>query len=424
MSVSLQRPLDALIVGGGMITHDQILPALYHLQRSGAIGRLQIVALNSAPLRFLSDAPQLAAAFPGQVFEPLPSLDEPPERAFPDLFKDAIAALPPYQLVVVAVPDPLHFPVIREALAHDQHVLSVKPLVLKHAEAAEIEQTARQRGLFVGVEYHKRFDRRSLEARLQYRAGRLGEFRCGHAKLIEPYAYRHSNFQNWFTKDKSDPFTYIGCHYVDLVYFITGLRPVEVSVRGVEGRFPNGNAGYLWSSGQVVWENGAVLSVTNGLGYPDEGPGTNDQGLCLFCEGNDCGAYLDHDDQYRGCSYGYVDSKNGAKFRYVSPDYFRLVPWEGDGLRPVGYGYDSVEALVHAALRVNAATEGHRGEASLARRREAIDEIDRRGILATPANSSINELVIEAARQSIATRGRHVAIDYAPAPRVHWRDLP
>ena len=161
-----------------------------------------------------------------------------------------------------------------------------------------------------------------MDARRQYRAGRFGEFRCGEAKLIEPYYYRHSNFQNWFTKENSDPFTYIGCHYVDLVYFITGLRPVEVSVRGVEGKFPNGNAGYLWSIGQVVWENGAVLSVINGLGYPDEGAGTNDQGLCLYCEGDDCGGMIRHDDQFRGVSHGYVDRRSGARLPLRQPRLF------------------------------------------------------------------------------------------------------
>jgi predicted dehydrogenase len=421
MSASAQRKLDVLIVGGGMITHDQLLPSIYHLQRLGLVGLIRIAALNAAPLRTLAEAPQLAEAFPGRGFEPHPALDEPPQRMFPDLYKDVIAALPPCQLVVVAVPDHLHYPVIREALAHDQHVLSVKPLVLKHAQGVEIGQTAHRRGLFVGVEYHKRFDRRALEARLQYRGGRLGEFRCGEAKLVEPYSYRLSNFQNWFTKENSDPFTYIGCHYVDLVYFITGLRPVEVSVRGVEGKFPNGNVGYLWSCAQVIWENGAILSVTNGLGYPDEGPGTNDQGLCMFCEGPGCGAYLHHDDQYRGCSYGYVDRKSGAMFRYISPDYFRLVPWEGEGQRPVGYGYDSVEALVQAAIRVNAAAEGVAGEEAIARRQKVLEETDRRGILATPANSFINELVIEAARLSIAQSGRHVMIGYAPSPGVRLR---
>ena len=102
----------------------------------------------------------------------------------------------------------------------------------------EIEKLALEKGRFVGVEYHKRFDRRSLVARRSYALGQFGEFVMGEAKLIEPYYYRHSNFQNWFTCDRTDPFTYIGCHYVDLVYFITGLKPVEVSLKGREREVP------------------------------------------------------------------------------------------------------------------------------------------------------------------------------------------
>jgi predicted dehydrogenase len=406
------------VVGGGMITHDQILPALYHLQRLGRAGGIRVVATSSVRLRVLAEEPVFADAFPGHRFEPAPALDQPPEAKFPELYRDVVAALPPRSLVIVAVPDHLHDDVIRAALACDQNVLSVKPLVLQYAQAAEIEQVARSKGLFVGVEYHKRFDRRALDARLQYARGRFGQFRCAEAKLVEPYFYRRSNFQNWFTTDHSDPFTYIGCHYVDLVYFITGLRPVEVSVRGVEGRFPNGNTGFLWSIGQVVWENGALLSVLNGLGYPDQGAGTNDQGLCLFCEGDQCGAIIRHDDQYRGVCHGYVDRRAGAAFRFVSPDYFRLVPWEGEGLRPVGYGYDSIEALVLAARRVNAAGDGLPAADALARRQEVLETIDRRGILATPGNSYINELVTEAARRSITAAGRPATIDYAAVPAV------
>jgi predicted dehydrogenase len=410
--------IDVAIIGGGMITNDQILPSIYHLQRLGHVGEIGICALNSAPLRALAESAAFQEAFPGQGFRAWPALGQPPEKTFPSLFEEVIASLPARSLVVVAVPDHFHAPVIQAALAHDQNVLSVKPLVLKYCQSVEIEKLARDKGLFVGVEYHKRFDRRSLEARLQYRRGRFGQFRCGEAKLVEPYYYRHSNFQNWFTRENSDPFTYIGCHYVDLVYFITGLRPAEVSVRGVEGKFPNGNVGYLWSLGRVTWENGAILSLLNGLGYPDEAAGSNDQGLCMFCEGDNCGGIIRHDDQFRGVSHGYLDHRSGAAFRYVSPDYFRLVPWEGDGLKPVGYGYDSIEASVLAAIRVNAPAEGASGDAALARRRQVLEEIDRRGIIATPANSSINELVTEAARLSIAAAGRTATIDYAGEPSV------
>lgn len=411
-------PIQVTIVGGGMITHDQILPSIYHLQRQGQVGPIRICAINSPPLKALAEAPRFAEAFPGQSFESFPAVTEKPDKTFPDLFKEVVAAMAPHNLVVVAVPDHFHEPVIRFALEHDQHVLSVKPLVLKYAQSVQIEKLAHDRGLFVGVEYHKRFDRRSLDARGNYRRGRFGQFRCGEAKLVEPYYYRHSNFQNWFTRENSDPFTYIGCHYVDLVYFITGLKPVEVAVKGVEGKFPNGNVGYMWSIGHVVWENGAILSLLNGLGYPDEGAGTNDQGLCMFCEGDNCGSLIRHDDQFRGVSHGYTDRQAGAAFRYINPDYFRLVPWEGEGLKPVGYGYDSVEASVQAAIRVNQAAAGKPASEALACRQQAIEQIDRRGIIATPANSFINELVTEATRLSITQGGRQVTIDYSGTPGV------
>ncbi|HLY17152.1 MAG TPA: Gfo/Idh/MocA family oxidoreductase, partial [Bryobacteraceae bacterium] len=233
---------QALIIGGGMITHDQLLPSLYHLQRQGRIAAISVCASRFSTVRDLSRAPALQRAFPAQSFRPYPETDGPPR---PELYREALAALPPRQVVVVAVPDQLHYEVVMAALARDQHVLCVKPLALSRRHAQAIGREARSRGLLVAAEYHKRFDDRSLMARRQYRAGDFGEFRLGHARLFEKWNYRHSNFQNWMTADNSDAFTYIGCHYVDLVHFITGLLPVSVSVYGVRDRFPNGNEGFL-----------------------------------------------------------------------------------------------------------------------------------------------------------------------------------
>ena len=415
--------IRAVVVGGGMITADLLLPSLYHLKRRGTLGEIAVCALSSGPLRALAAAAEIQAAFPGQSFTACPELDEPVEKTDPGLFMQVISRLPPRQLVVVAVPDQAHHAVVMEALRCDQHVLCVKPLVLKHAQAVEIARTARERGLFVGVEYHKRFDRRSLLARRDYRAGRFGEFVMGEARLIEPYSYRSSNFQNWFTPEATDPFTYIGCHYVDLVCFITGLRPTEVSVAGVRRRFPNGKEGFLWSSGRVRWENGALLSVTNGLGYPDLAAGSNDQGLLMYCEGEGRSGMIRHDDQDRGVGYAYLDGigPGGSHFNYVSPDFFRLVPWEGEGMRPVGYGYESVEAIVDAVLRVERAAEGLSASAGLEARRRVCEEIDARGLLATPTNSAVNEMVVEAARESILADGLSVSIIHGREPRTEPR---
>jgi D-galacturonate reductase len=329
---------EVVVVGGGMITYDLILPSLYHLQRTGIVGEIKVCALDSAPLKALKSSKEMKEAFPGQDFMAFPSLTEPEENKFPELYKEVISTMKQRQLVVVAMPDQLHYPVVMEALKHDQHVLCVKPLVLKYIQAAEIERIALEKGLFVGVEYHKRFDRRSLMAKRSCELGHFGEFVMGEAKLIEPYYYRSSNFQNWFTCDKTDPFVYIGCHYVDLVYFITGLKPVEVSVSGVKGKFPNGNKAYMWAHGRVRFENDALLSVIDGLGYPDQAAGSNDQSLQMFFEGKGKTGMIKHNDQFRGVEHSYLEGIGcgGSHFNYVSPDFYKLVPWEGKGYKPIG----------------------------------------------------------------------------------------
>ena len=417
------KPVDVTIIGGGMITNDLILPSIYHLQRTEVVGNINICALNNVPLKALKENKEIQEAFPGQNFTSYPSLSESPNKNFPELYKEVMAKTSPRQAVVVAVPDPLHYEIVREALQNNQHILCVKPLVLKYEQAKEIEKTAFAKGLFVGVEYHKRFDRRALIAKRSYELGHFGEFIMGEAKMIEPYFYRFSNFQNWFTTDKTDPFVYVGCHYVDLVYFITGLKPTEVSVSGIKGNFPNGNEGYLWAHGRVKYENGALLSVIDGLGYPDAGAGSNEQCLTMFCEGKDKSGMIKHNDQFRGVTHCFLEDIGcaGSQFNFVSPDFYRLVPWEGKGYKPVGYGFDSVAATINTIHRIETEVVSLSEDESLKKRREIIKEVDEKGIIATPANSYINELVVEAARMSILSDGDAVRIIYGEKPHVSPR---
>lgn len=405
------------IVGGGMITKDQILPSLYHVQRQGVIGEIAICALQARPLKALADSETFARAFPGQSFRAFPSVDGDLDEPHPDLFRQVIEQMPRRNIVVAAVPDQLHYDVIMTALRNDQHVLSVKPLVLKASQSAEIEREAAARGLLVGIEYHKRFDDRSLLARRRYREGLFGEFKLGTARLLEKWYYRHSNFQNWCTVENSDAFTYIGCHYVDLMHFITGLLPVAVSVYGVRDRYPNGNEGFLWTDARVVWNNGACLNVQNALGFPDDAPGTNVQGLTMYCADGDRGAWIEHHDQFRGIQHCYTAAPAAPSLNaYSEPstEYFQYLDLGGPGLVPVGYGLRSIEYIVRAAIRVESAAPGQGVQ--------LLKEYDKTGVMATPANSRYNELVLEAGRLSILNGGREAVIDYEPVPSVRLRE--
>jgi len=409
--------VSVCIVGGGMITQVQILPSLYQLQRAGILGDLHVCALNSAPLRTLASDETLLKAFPRQSFIAHPSLETDPGKNLPDLFREIIAALPRHSIVVVAVPDQMHDGVLKVALDHEHHVLCVKPLVLRHAQAEAIAEQALAKGLMVGVEYHKRFDDINLIERRLWREGRFGEFKLGHADLHECWYYRHSNFQNWCTCENSDAFSYIGCHYVDLVHFLTGLLPVSVSVYGIKDKYPNGREGYLWTDGRVVWENGAVLNVQNSLGYPDEGPGGNYQGLRLFGSNGDTGTMVNHNDQFRGVEHAYAargSSPGDTQFSQPNPTYFQYLDLGGEGLTPAGYGFRSIAHIVGKIQECRALPD-------LKARQAFIRKVDDEGVMATPRNSAFNELVMEAGRLSILNGGREVAITYGAHAGVAFK---
>ncbi len=406
---------NVAIIGGGMITEVQILPSLYQLQRLGVINEISVSALNGAPLKKLAESASLKSAFPGQGFRAYPDFTRvDPDQHFPDLYKTALDDAGENNIAFIALPDQLHYGAIKEALERNLHVISVKPLVLNYDQSLEIETIAEKKGLFVGVEYHKRADDRSLIARSRYRKGLFGEFKMGQAHLVEPWYYRDSNFQNWCTMENSDMFSYIACHYIDLVHFITGLLPAEVSVYGIVDEYPNGNKGYLYTDGRVIWENGAVLNVQNALGYPNVGPGGNSQGMMLFFRGDHDGGFLFHQDQYRGVKHSLLskgDEPGATRYLETSPDYFQLVEYGGKGLEPVGYGFRSIKKLVEAAVSVATAP-------GLQEKSEQIKKIDDSGILATPANSYFNELVMEAGRMSITNGGQPVGISYGEKASV------
>src|SRR5215510_8661905 len=132
------------VIGGGMITHDQILPSLYQLRRNGMIGDIQVCGQRSSTLRNLKDSPLLRRAFPDQSFVPFPPFENTSEVSQPNLYEEVVRALPEQSIVIVALPDHLHREAILYALRCGQHVIAVNPLVLSLADSDEIEQTAKE----------------------------------------------------------------------------------------------------------------------------------------------------------------------------------------------------------------------------------------------------------------------------------------
>ena len=169
----------------------------------------------------------------------------------------------------------------------------------------------------------------------------------------------------------------------------------------------------------MIWDNGGCLNVIDAIGYPNVAPGGNTQGLRMLNQGTNDACLMFHDDQYRGMKWSLDtkgDEEGDSYYNEPSPDYFKLLYRGGKGLEPVGYGFRSIEAIVKGAVRVNEADGGLEGQ------REVVREIDAEGIIATPANSAYNELVVEAGRMSILNDGRPAVIEYGDRPHVHFKD--
>src|SRR5262245_33318644 len=127
---SSHTPLAALVVGGGMITEELILPTLFQQRRRGAIGKIAVVSRRAATIEHLREV------FPHAKFAGVPDpskLDA--NSSQPEGYKDAIRKLSRPGVVIVATPDHLHTAVILAAIEEGHHVIVQKPLCLKVKEA-------------------------------------------------------------------------------------------------------------------------------------------------------------------------------------------------------------------------------------------------------------------------------------------------
>lgn len=90
---------------------------------------------------------------------------------------EAVLADPDIDLVVLATPNDLHAPQARAALEAGKAVVIDKPFALSLAEAREVAELARAKGLFLSVFHNRRWDADFLGLQQQLASGALGSVR-------------------------------------------------------------------------------------------------------------------------------------------------------------------------------------------------------------------------------------------------------
>jgi len=403
--MSWNKRLNALLIGGGMISQEVVLPTLLQERKRGILGDIAVSALDANTTKKCRDL------FPGEEFALYPdptyyALDEPQ----PMLYREALSRLGEHGVVVVATPDHKHTHMTLEAIRAGYDVIVMKPLCLKVEEAHQVIAAADEAKAYVATDYHKRMDRAIRLLRYRVRRGDLGEMLHGHAWIEEPKYMPLEVFGAW--AEHSSPFEYIGVHYVDAYYFITGLRPRRVAGFGQKKFLPaQGSNAYDAVQAVIEWEDGSVLWVQTSWVCSVKNSAMTNQGLQV--SGTKGEYWADH--KFRNLHILTDD----AGFEQINPNFFKHYDsWDEDGgIEYVGYGQESIARWLRDIHSLHLATAGMPAAQAHDYRSRRLGQWEG-GMRPLPCQALIGVAVNEAVRLSLANHSAYVTFDDKWFPRL------
>jgi predicted dehydrogenase len=252
-------------------------------------------------------------------------------------WRDLLDAHPDLDILAVATPDHLHAAPILAALERGVHVITEKPMTLDANEADAIIAASRKAGRIVGVDMHKRYDPDHLSLRDKL-SKRIGEPLYGRAVLEEPLEVSTEVFKAW--TEKSDPFSYVGCHWTDLYIAYFGVKPVSLHAVGQKKKLRREHGLDAFDAVQVKvqFDNGMSIDFINNWIVPDRFEAPVNQESQLF----GTHGMVESDSQYRGLRF--CTTEKGTQT--MNSHFTRDVRREDGSLAYVGYGVDSLVVCI------------------------------------------------------------------------------
>ncbi|MEM9177497.1 MAG: hypothetical protein AAGC67_19955 [Myxococcota bacterium] len=260
------------------------------------------------------------------------------------------------QALFVCVPDAAHADYVELGIAARTPTWIVKPLTGEGAASIALAEAARTADVPVWVDYHKRFDVSNRGLRHALDQEELGAPRLVSVRYSQPRDLPLDGFA--WAKD-TDVFTYIGCHYVDQLYYVLpGLEIDRVEAHGISGPVHAEHGGLAFDTVLArldgVWRGRPVSAQFEvGWGNPEGSPTKSLQIVEVVC---DRGRYF-LDQARRGgerWSDGGVSVPNPWFFSRVHDPLTGAARYQGYGDDSVRHFLDFTEAPREARRRMRA----------------------------------------------------------------------
>ena len=337
------------LVGAGMFGGDVHARAYADLQRAGISPQLGRVGLDAwaremAAIKFeliaVATRSEKSARYAQKNYKDWTGA-KPRTYSGEKPWLEILHDFPDLDVVAVATPDHLHTEVILAALKSGVHVITEKPMCLNVHEADQIIDLAKKKNRIVAVDMHKRYDPDHLRIRDDIK-NRIGEPLYGTAYLEEPLEVSTSTFK-WV--EQSDPFSYVGPHWVDLIYHYYKSKPVSLAAVGQKKRLlRDGINAYDAVQVRVDFENGMSINFHNNWVTPPDFEGPVNQGHEIV--GAD--GKVESDQQYRGFRWW----NKGGGSRTANNHFTRDVKRPDSTTAYIGYGVDSLTVGLAAICRM------------------------------------------------------------------------
>ncbi|KAJ9468154.1 scyllo-inositol 2-dehydrogenase (NAD(+)) [Diplonema papillatum] len=267
----------------------------------------------------------------------------------PKSYETAVKDFKPGDVCSVFTPDSTHYDIAMAALEHGLHVMVTKPIVKTLKSHLNLVQKAREKGVLLQVEVHKRFDPVYSDANNRIKT--MGEFNYFVSYMSQP-KFQLETFRAW-AGISSDISYYLNSHHIDFhVWAMQGVAK-PVSVRAIAS---NGIAEKVLGRPcedtitlTTIWKNNSSGNIGTAVYTASWVAGKADvhsqqRFFCLMEKGE-----ISADQAHRG--YTLADD-NG--FSSLNPLYIRNTPdSKGRYCGRRGYGYISFEEFVTAANSIN-----------------------------------------------------------------------
>ncbi len=384
--------LNILVIGGGMITKQVIIPVLIQERKKGKISSILVASRRRKTID------EMSCIFPQAEIKGYPEKKDQD----PDAWKDALKKLDKPGLVIIATPDDLHAEMCLAAMDEGFDVIVQKPLCLKTKDAKLILKVSEEKALYVFTDFHKRHDLALRALQYKYRKGEMGQVLCCHAWHEQRREIPLKHFRSWC--ERSSPLEYLGTHYIDMFYFITGLKPVKVIANGQKKFLSSlGINAYDACQAFIEWEEKAIQYLQTSWILPEKNPCLSNQGFQMTCTQGEFRA----DNANRNSNFS--TTENG--YELFNPYFFKpYIDWNNpEENLYLGYGAESIIQAIDDCLHINQEIKNPDRKMSLEKRKRIISELE--GLRPLPSQAIVSTAVIEAGKMSILKDGHPVRID-------------